>query len=234
MSSPHAKPRFGSRNTLVLALLIAATIVIGLAVDGRGHGLAQPAISLWVWGIFGFLVWRTPALARSGLLACLVYATLGEIVLSLVWGLYDYRLRNLPLFVPPGHVLLFWLGMTLAPRLPVRLLSAIPGIATVGVLALALCDRDLLSVPLLALYLLCWRFGPSPRLYSTMFALALLMELWGTWIGNWTWRASVPLLDWPTQNPPLAAGAFYCALDLLVLVSTRRRQPVLAAENAGD
>ena len=35
-------------------------------------------------------------------LAVVGIATLGEIVGSLVWGLYGYRLENLPAFVPPG------------------------------------------------------------------------------------------------------------------------------------
>ena len=51
------------------------------------------------------------------LMACLVIATAGEIVLSLGWGLYTYRLDNIPLFVPPGHVLLLLLGLSLARRM---------------------------------------------------------------------------------------------------------------------
>ena len=50
-----------------------------------------------------------------------------------------------------------------------------------------------------------------------MFVLSLAMELYGTWIGNWTWSASVPWLGLTADNPPLAAGAFYCVLDLLVV-----------------
>jgi hypothetical protein len=37
---------------------------------------------------------------RRNLKICIVLATLGEAFLSLVWGLYDYQFRNLPLFVP--------------------------------------------------------------------------------------------------------------------------------------
>ena len=44
--------------------------------------------------------------------------TAGEVFLSLVWGLYEYRLGNIPLFVPPGHVLLFFLGTQIAQRIP--------------------------------------------------------------------------------------------------------------------
>ena len=49
-----------------------------------------------------------------------------------------------------------------------------------------------------------------------MFLLSLAMELWGTWLGNRQWQAHAPWLGWATMNPPFAAGAFYCVLDMLV------------------
>ena len=45
------------------------------------------------------------------MLACLLIATAGELFLALAWGLYSYREAGLPLFVPPGHVLLYMLGL---------------------------------------------------------------------------------------------------------------------------
>ena len=45
------------------------------------------------------------------LVLCTLIAGFGEIILSLVWGLYDYQFSNLPLFVPPGHALLMTLGL---------------------------------------------------------------------------------------------------------------------------
>ena len=62
--------------------------------------------------------------------------------------------------------------------------------------------------------------SPSRKLYATMFVLSLAMELYGTWIGNWAWADRVPLLGLTMQNPPVASGAFYCVLDLLVLTAT--------------
>ena len=90
----------------ILALLSALTIVFGLVVDRFGGAWGQPLVSVWVWALCALLMAAHPA-RRVRLLACLVIATAGEVVLSLAWGLYDYRLGNLPLFVPPGHVLLY-------------------------------------------------------------------------------------------------------------------------------
>lgn len=214
----------------LMASTIALTIVAGLAIDQHGGVFGQPAVSVWVWLLFAGLVWWSPPTQRPALIACLLFATFGEVVFALWLRYYDYRQGNLPLFVPPGHVLLFWLGIYLSERLPDGLLRAVPWLAIVGVTGLALAGLDWLSVPLLLLYLACWRFGPAPRLYSTMFITSLAMELWGTWLGNWTWQAQVPGLGWPTLNPPLAAGALYCLLDCLVQQSTRRWQ---AARHAG-
>ena len=206
-----------------LSLLVGLTIAVGLVVDRFGGAWGQPLVSLWAWGVCGLLMWRERAW-RPRLVACLVIATAGELVLSLVWGLYDYRLGNLPLFVPPGHVLLYWLGLQWADRLPERLFSLTPWLALVAVSALALARLDWLGPPLLLVFLACVRWGPAPRLYVTMFLLSLAMELWGTALGNWAWRSTLPGLGWPVANPPLAAGAFYCVLDLLSEKSARLRR----------
>jgi hypothetical protein len=34
----------------------------------------------------------------------------------------------------------------------------------------------------------------------TMFLLSLVMELWGTALGNWAWRSALPGLGWPVAN----------------------------------
>ena len=202
--------------------MVLLTILVGLAVDRHGGAWGQPLVSLWVWLLFGLLMVQAAGL-RLRLTACLLIATAGEVLLSLVWGLYDYRLGNLPLFVPPGHVLLYWLGLQWAGRMPGRVIALTPWLALAGVSALAVAGIDWTGPALLAVFLVCvWR-GPSPRLYITMFLLSLAMELWGTWLGNWTWRSALPGVGWPVANPPLAAGAFYCVLDLLS-ESVRRRK----------
>jgi hypothetical protein len=58
-----------------------------------------------------------------------------------------------------------------------------------------------------------------------MFVLSLAMEIYGTALGNWAWGAEVPWLGLTTINPPLAAGAFYCVLDLLVVATVAKVGP---------
>ena len=145
-----------------MSVLVGLTIAVGLVVDRIGGNWGQPLVSLWAWGVAGLLWWRERAW-RSRLVACLLIATAGELVLSLVWGLYDYRLGNLPLFVPPGHVLLYWLGLQWADRLPERLFCLTPWLALAAVSALALARLDWLGPPLLLIFL-AWPLAGRPML----------------------------------------------------------------------
>lgn len=168
---------------------------------------------------------------RTHLLLCVVYATAGEIFLSLIWGLYDYRLGNIPLFVPPGHALLFALGVTLAARLPDWITIAAPIAAMPLIAGLAWTGSDTLGPPLFTLLLISMTLSPARKLYAVMFLLALAMEIYGTALGNWRWHVDVPWLGLQTLNPPVAAGAFYCVLDFLVVgtaAALKRRFPATA------
>ncbi len=224
------------------AAAIVCIIALGLLLDQHFESWGQLITNVAVWIIFVYIVWRAPRLEQVSLIACVLYATIGEIFLSLVWGLYDYRLGNIPLFVPPGHALLFMLGMAIAHHLTDRVAWAVPLLAAPFVLWLAVTGIDSFGAPLFALLVLCMVFGPAKKLYATMFVLALAMEIYGTWVGNWAWGPHVPWLRLSTVNPPLAAGAFYCVLDLLVTATTtglRRRRaaatvPLGAGATAGQ
>ncbi len=174
-------------------------------------------VNVATWAVLLYWMARSSPGTRLNLAICVVYATLGEIFLSLGWGLYDYRLGNIPLFVPPGHALLFALGVILAARLPDWITQAVPLAAAPLVIVLAWTGSDTLGPPLFALLLACMTFSRARKLYAVMFMLALAMEIYGTALGNWAWHGNVPWLGLNTLNPPLAAGAFYCVLDLLVV-----------------
>ncbi len=167
------------------------------------------------------LIGISPSQWRVPFYACLVWATAGEILLSLVWGLYTYRLGNVPFFVPPGHVMLFWLGLVNASRLSRIFVAAVP-VAALGYAVYALCAGfDTISIPLIALFFLCWLQPDGRRLCSLMLVISLMAEIYGTWIGNWVWHADVPYSCLSSSNPPVAAGSIYCMLDVLIGLSVR-------------
>ncbi|MBI3530086.1 MAG: hypothetical protein HY067_19240 [Betaproteobacteria bacterium] len=215
---PTAPSTMLSRPMLATMLL---TVIVGLPVDGFGGIPGQIAVSVWTWALFLVLLTRINQQLRFPLMLCLVISTLGECGLSLLWGLYVYWLHNVPFFVPPGHVLLFALGLTLAPRLPQWAIGLVAFSAAGYGAAAFLTSTDTLSVALAILFLAFMTFGSNRRLYATMFVISLLMELYGTWIGNWMWVPEVPGLPLSSANPPLCVGGLYCALDLCVVNADR-------------
>jgi uncharacterized membrane protein YidH (DUF202 family) len=204
-------------------LLIVATLAGGLAAEVHTDVIGQSIIGLVVWLALFSLLNDIDSNERFALMACLVIATLGEMFLSLVWGLYTYRLGNIPLFVPPGHVLMLLLGLSLARRMPDAVALAIIGCAGAYSLVAAAVGIDTFGVLLFGVLAAASLAMPKQRpLYASTFVLALALELFGTWLGNWSWAREVPVIGLVTTNPPLAAGAFYCALDALVVCAALR------------
>ena len=214
-------------------LLVVSTFAIGLVVDQHGGLAGQLTVSAWSWGLMLRLISISPPQWRVSLYACLIWATAGEIFLSLVWGLYTYRLENIPFFIPPGHVFLFWLGINFAPRLPRLMVYAVPVVAVTYAAVALHSDFDTVSVALVGLFILCWLQPEGRRLYSLMLVISLIVEMYGTWIGNWVWHADVPYFPLTSNNPPLAAGSFYCMLDVLVGLTARSLVAARAGASGG-
>ena len=205
------------------ALIITGVIAGGLAFDQGVEFWGQTLTNIGLWTLLLHWLRKAPPDEQLALSICVLYATLGEIFLSLVWGLYEYRLANVPLFVPPGHALLFMLGRIIAGRMREWIEWFVPLAAAPFVLLLAATGLGTLDGLLFALFLLCLLSGRASRLYAVMFVLSLAMEIYGTWLGNWTWAEEAPWLGFTTINPPLAAGAFYCMLDMLVVATVAHR-----------
>lgn len=198
--------------------IITFTLIIGLFFDQQVDFWGQFLTNIGIWIFFLILLkQQTAPLQQTSLVACLLYATGGELFLSLVWGLYEYRLHNVPLFVPPGHVLLFTLGLHTAQKLPAWIIWVVPTLVTPYVIFATWQGFDTFGGILFLMFLACLVFGTEKRLYATMFILSLVLEIYGTWVGNWTWSENVPWLPLTSTNPPACAGTFYCVLDLLVV-----------------
>ena len=205
---------------------VALLFPAGLAVDAWLGLTGTIAMSLVTWWMLA-LVWRAaePTMQRA-LIVCVLWASAGEIFLTESWGLYEYGFGFVPPYVPPGHALLFQLGVwvtaSLGPRVPRWLLAATIPVTLAGYLGLG----DEQSLLFLSVLLLLARFGPSPELYGTMFFLSLILELVGTSLGTWRWAPRETWFGMATCNPPIAAGAFYCCLDALTVGWRRRAQRV--------
>ena len=197
----------------------ALTIAIGLYVSAK---YAEWPVNIWCIGLFIWLFYNAERKERIEMITVLAFATPMELFFSEVWLIYEYQRGLMPLFVPVGHWFLFDAGRRISAYLPVQkaMISLVPFIPLVayGVWT----GGDTSGVILLLLVLVFTKWGPQPALYATIAWAALLMELWGTYLANWTWASEVPWTGLTAWNPPLLVGAFYCLGDLLVNLSVER------------
>jgi len=195
-------------------------LALGLWADVHVDLPGQFAIGTVVWALLLCLIAPLPASERRFYLACIAIATAGELFLTLAWGLYAYRLGNVPLFVPPGHALMLMLGLSLARRMPEFAARTILGAAGAYTVLAALTGLDTLAVPLyLMLAVSVLALPAHRRLLASSFILTLVLELYGTTLGNWYWPREVPWVGLVTTNPPAIAGAFYCTLHALAIAA---------------
>jgi hypothetical protein len=195
-----------------------------LAADHFASFHEQLALGALTWIVLlvaGLRLLATP-LQRAQLIGVVCFATVGELTGSILWGVYRYRLHNLPLFVPPAHGLVYLAGLSfsIALRRHTRALVIAASIAaaTWGVLGLTILPRrdvaGAVGVPLLLVFL--WR-SRNRALYASVFLVVASLELYGTAIGTWRWAPSLPGLGIPDGNPPSGVASGYVWFDVMAL-----------------
>ena len=227
------KMRLVPRLPLVTLLVVTAWTIGGLVVDQQVGHTGQLALGVFTAGVLAALLALQPTTIRLQTLAVVGIATLGEIVGSLVWGVYGYRLENLPAFVPPGHGLVYLAGLSLATLLVRRtnallvaagVVAATWGIAGVTVLPMPDVSGTIGCAFLIGV--LVWSRRP---VYAGVFMVVVALELYGTALGTWTWQPAVPGLGLSQGNPPSGVASGYVVFDILALTLVARLGVAAAA-----
>jgi hypothetical protein len=218
---------------------LAAYSAVLLAVDhvvGRG---GQVVLGLVTAAVLMAACRPLSAERRAQVVVVVCVATCFEVLGSIVWGVYRYRLGNLPLFVPPAHGLVYLTGLHVSRLAVVRryerafvglilvLGAAWAAIGLSGVLG-RVDAIGAFGVLVFSAYLFV---GPAPTVYGGVFLAVAGLELYGTAIGTWRWAAVVPGLGLPDGNPPSGAASGYVLFDIaamalapLLVAAFRRRQ----------
>ena len=202
----------------------AAYLAALLALDHDASYPEQLALGVLTWVVLAAVLTRVSPERRAQALGVVVFATIGEVTGSLIWGVYSYRLHNLPLFVPPAHGLVYLTGFALATALAhharTLVIVAATGAATWGVLGLTVLPRrdvaGALLVPMLLLFL--WR-GRNREIYAGVFLVVAALEVYGTAIGTWRWARELPGLGIPDGNPPSGVASGYVWFDVMALLT---------------
>jgi hypothetical protein len=241
LSTEDGRHRDAGGRAAAFCLSVVVLIVVVFAVDVQVGLAGELVLGVVVWA--ALLAALLPLSTRDRLQTAVVVvvASLIEVVGSILWGVYAYRLHNLPLFVPPGHGLIYLAGRRLAeappfvarPRIFVAAVAAIAaGWGLAGITVLPRADASgALGTTVFLVFLL---FGRTPTLYAGVYLVVALVELSGTAIGVWAWTGVVPGLHLSSGNPPSGAASGYVLFDIVAIaVSTRLLRPS-RTRRAGD
>jgi hypothetical protein len=202
----------------------AAYLAALLALDHYADYHEQLALGVLTWAVLFAALIRVPVERRAQTLAVVGFATIGEVTGSLIWGVYHYRLHNLPLFIPPAHGLVYLTALSLAVAFRrhthALVATAASAAAAWGLLGLAVLPRQdvagALGVPLLLVFLLRSR---NRTIYASVFLVVAALELYGTAIGTWRWAVRLPGLGIPDGNPPSGVASGYVWFDVMALLT---------------
>jgi hypothetical protein len=227
-----AKMRSVRRLPLVTLVTVVVSIVAVLAADRHVDRVGQLVLGLLTTAVLVTLLVFQPRTVRLQTLAVVGFATMGEVVGSLIWGLYGYRLGNLPAFVPPGHGLVYLAGLSLATLLSRRasaLLLAAGAVAVAwGVAGITVLPTPDASGTMGCAFLVGVLLLSRRAVYAGVFVVVVALELYGTAIGTWAWEPVVPGLGLSQGNPPSGVASGYIVFDVLALALVSRTGAALA------
>jgi hypothetical protein len=213
---------------LHLFLLVYAPAI--LVVDGHFHGAAiQPTLGALTLAALVVCMWLAAPERRFDVWVCLPVAAGFEVLGSLIWQGYTYRMHNIPLYVPPGHALVFLFGLTacglpLVRRHERAVCLTVLGICTVwtlgGLTILPLWTHrvDVQGLTMWPLFAWCVLRSGRGSLFAGIWLATAVLEIAGTWAGDWSWAAVAPWSHLPSGNPPSAVAAGYAIIDGTVAI----------------
>jgi hypothetical protein len=216
-----------------MTALFALTILL---LDGSS--IPRQLLLGAVTASFLWLIARRTNVPPISIAVAIVVATIGEVVLSMIWHLYSYRFTSLvPLYVPFGHGLFYTLAAASAESR--RFERAITTIVIVGGSIIAVAQLALMNDQ----WGMLWWMGAAllimrsnnRLLLSICCVYTMLLEWLGTALGNWRWAAEVPGVRLHSANPPSGVGILYILLDLITvgIVGSQWSAGASAGEGAG-
>jgi hypothetical protein len=231
------------RSAACIAMMGWLSVALWLDRASGGGGLwLQRGLGLVTWTVLAVALSRVSPMVRTQTLVVVAVATVVEYLFSPTLEVYVYRFDNVPMYVPPGHGLVYLSAYALGRTALVErhLRACVVAVLAAGAVwsahGLLLADRaDALG----AFWFLCLAgfllWGPSRGLYVGAFVVVGYLELAGTELGTWVWQVQDPVLGISIGNPPSGAAGGYGWFDLAGLLlaprlvrwwQVRRREPL--------
>ena len=208
---------------------MAFTGAVLLADAATRNFAAQAGLGVATFTALWLFTRHATRVDRIQVWTCVVVATAVELFASVFWGVYRYRMGGVPLYVPPGHGLVYLSGLYLSrtPWLTAR--SRLAGVIAVGaaglwaLAGLTLLPRSDVLGAFFFVYFACFALRSSrPAFFAAIFVLTSALELSGTSLADWTWATHAPGLGVGVGNPPSVIAGAYCVLDAMVILISSR------------
>jgi hypothetical protein len=204
--------------------MLLVVIPLAFYLDSRTTTIAQQnVLGVCAWIILIGATRFSPPTERRQVWIMVGIATCVEVWSSVIWGIYRYRFGNVPMFVPPGHGLVYLWALR-AARTPLVLrypreatLFGIIGATAWATFGLTLEPLffhrlDVTGAMFYPLFIWFMRKTSAP-VYASAFVITSILELIGTSYGTWRWQVYAPFSHIPTGNPPSVIAAGYCVMD---------------------
>jgi hypothetical protein len=214
------------------ALFCAAMVVFFaalLGLDRYSDERGQLALALATWIVLLAACRPLDPERRAQVALVIVVASCTEVVGSVFWGVYEYRLGNLPLFVPPAHGLVYLTGLRLSQTALVErrtrafvafVLAFALGWTIAGLTVLP--REDVAGAIGAATFVACVVLGRARATYAGVFVAVAALEFYGTALGTWRWAEVVPGLGLPDGNPPSGVASGYVLFDVIAIALAPR------------
>jgi hypothetical protein len=205
---------------------VVAWITVVLLIDTGSTIAVQRLTGLLTWIVLIAVLSRESLLVRVQTAVVVAFATVVEYTFSPLLEVYTYRFDNVPMYVPPGHGLVYLaalaIGRTVWVRRHERDLTALVILVGGAYAAYGLVVAERTDV-LGAFWFLCLvgflLWGPSRGLYIGAFVVVTYLEIVGTALGTWTWQTHDPTGLVAIGNPPSGAAGGYGWFDLAALTA---------------
>ncbi len=229
-SLPSSNPQATHQSRDYAIILFSLTfITLTVSYDGiKGSLSDQNSLAIMTWIALFFMLWGETKAVRMQVLLTLFFATLAEHFAALYMGCYSYRFDNLPMYVPPGHGVVYLTIIALARSglfqrytRNIAIFAVFSGGSWALWGAILAAREDTTGAILFAIFLIYLVKGRKPMIYLCAFFVSTWLEIVGTVSGAWIWADIDPIFGFTQANPPSGVAACYCFVDYLSIISTK-------------
>lgn len=200
-------------------------VAVSLVIDAHGTLLLQNVLGVIAWIFLVALLRGENREIRMQVVIAVAFATAGEHFASIYMGGYTYRFENVPLYVPPGHGMVYLTAVALArsgfflkhARKIAAFVVIVCGIWSFWGVSGIPEQGDQVGAILFCVFLIYLFKGRSPMVYLAAFFITTWLELIGTAAGTWQWAKLEPIFNLSQGNPPSGVAAWYCLVDAVAI-----------------